>query len=168
METSTILILLIILVIIISISFFIDEPSYKLAYFLIVGLGFLCILNIYLTIFYYIKLRNTEGTRGAMGPKGYKGPRGESGKCTFSAKCGIDNPRDKILTVATNLYNIPKTCLNKPNINNCDNEDTLAQAITIEKQINLLENMAEKTMMAETDFIDKLEICLSDPNACID
>lgn len=56
--TTTVLSVLLVLVIVISISFFIEEPSYKLAYFMLVGLGFLCFLNIYLTVFYYIKLRN--------------------------------------------------------------------------------------------------------------
>jgi len=165
-ETSNILIILILIIIVITISFFITEPSYKLAYFMIVGLAFLCLLNIYLTVFYYIKIRNTEGTPGPMGPKGNRGPKGEPGKCSFSETCGIENPRQKILETASKLYEIPSKCIDNPSVLNCDNEDIVAQAISIQKQVNVLEDMASKTTMAEQDFMDKLQICLSDPTAC--
>jgi hypothetical protein len=133
---------------------------------MIVGLAFLCLLNIYLTVFYYIKIRNTEGTPGPMGPKGNRGPKGEPGKCSFSETCGIENPRQKILDTASKLYEIPIKCIDNPSVLNCDNEDIVAQAISIQKQVNILEDMASKTTMAEQDFMDKLQICLSDPTAC--
>ena len=148
------------------ISFFIVETSYKLAYFLLVGLGFLCLLNIYLTVYYYIKLRNDEGVAGPMGEKGPKGPKGEPGKCTFSTTCGIENPREKIITVASEMYDISAKCLDKPVVTNCDNEDVVAQAVKINKQISILEDMANKTTMAESDFMNKLQMCLSDPSVC--
>ena len=165
-ETSNILIVLILISIVVSISFFISEPSYKLAYFMIVGLAFLCLLNIYLTVFYYIKIRNTEGTPGPMGPKGNRGPKGEPGKCSFSETCGIQNPKQKILDTASKMYDIPVKCIETPNLTNCDNEDIVSQAVSIEKQVKVLEDMASKTTMAEQDFMDKLQICLSDPTAC--
>ena len=165
-DTSSILIVLILISIIVTVSFFITEPSYKLAYFMIVGLGFLCLLNIYLTVFYYIKIRNTDGTPGPMGPKGNRGPKGEPGKCSFSETCGIPNPRVKIINTASAMYDIPTKCINQPNLVNCDNEDIVAQAVAIAKQVNVLEDMAAKSTMAEQDFMDKLQICLSDPSAC--
>lgn len=165
-NVSSILIFLIIIFFIITISFLITEPSYKLAYFLLVGLGFLCILNIYLTIFYYIRLRNDEGIAGPVGPKGVRGPPGEPGKCTFSESCGIENSKEKIIDVASKMYQIKKECLNNPNNDNCDNEDIVSQAIQINKQINILEDMANKTTMAEKDFLEKLEICLDNPEIC--
>lgn len=165
-DTSSILIVLILISVIVTISFFIQEPSYKLAYFMIIGLAFLCLLNIYLTVAYYIKIRNSDGTPGPMGPKGNRGPRGEPGKCSFSETCGITNPRAKILDTASKMYDIPNKCIDTPNLKNCDNEDIVAQAISINKQVNLLEDMAAKTSMAEQDFLDKLQICLSDPKAC--
>jgi hypothetical protein len=166
-DFSTILLFIIIGLIAISISFFIIEPTYKLAYFMLLGLAFICLLNIYLTIFYYVKIRNSEGTPGPIGKKGPRGPKGEPGNCTFSTTCGITNPKDKILPIASNIYSIPQSCLSDPALSTCnDDPDIVAQAITIAKQINLLEDMALKTTMAESDFIDKLELCLRDPNAC--
>ena len=165
-DTSSILIIIILISIVVTISFFITEPSYKLAYFMIIGLAFLCLLNIYLTVFYYIKIRNSDGNPGPMGPKGIRGPKGEPGKCSFSETCGISDPRTKILDTASKLYDIPSKCINKPNLTNCDNEDIVAQAVAIAKQVNVLEDMAAKSMMAEQDFMDKLQICLSDPSAC--
>jgi hypothetical protein len=109
-----------------------------------------------------VKLRSSDGPQGAPGVKGKKGPRGDPGKCSFSATCGIDNPRPKIINVASNYYNIPEKCLSQPTTDNCslNNDDdgttTLERALQIEKQINILEDMAHKTSMAEQDFMDKL------------
>ena len=53
---------------------------------MIVALGTLTYMNIYLTIFYYIKLRNEPGVQGPPGPKGEKGPTGPEGKCVNSLR----------------------------------------------------------------------------------
>ena len=54
MELSTFLILLIIALILIAIGFMIPELKYQIAYFMIICLLSLSILNIYLSIVYYI------------------------------------------------------------------------------------------------------------------
>lgn len=107
-----------------------------------------------------------QGIAGPMGSKGVRGPRGEPGKCTFSNTCGIENAREKIIDIAEDMYEISKSCLENPSIKYCDNDDIVAKAVMVNKQINVLEDMAAKTTMAEKDFMDKLNICLSDPSAC--
>ena len=169
MELSTFLILLIIALILISIGFMIQEVKYKIAYFMVICLLGLSILNIYLSIVYYIKLRNDPGIPGEMGKKGPRGVKGLPGKCSFTETCGIDDPRKKIINVANTMYDISKECLDKPSLENCnDNQDTLEQAIPINTQINMLEKIAYSTTMSEKDFMKKLSVCLQDSNSCMD
>jgi len=169
MELSTFLILLIIALILISIGFMIPEVKYKIAYFMIICLLGLSILNIYLSIVYYIKLRNEPGIPGEMGKKGPTGVKGLPGKCSFTESCEFEDPRGKILNVANTMYDIPNECLDNPTLENCnDNQDMLEQSIPINKQINMLEKIAYSTKMTEKDFMDKLKVCLQDSNSCMD
>jgi hypothetical protein len=169
MELSTFLILLIIALILISIGFMIPEVKYKIAYFMIICLLGLSVLNIYLSIVYYIKLRNDPGIPGEMGKKGPSGVKGLPGKCSFTETCGIDDPRKKIIDVANTMYSISKMCLDTPTLENCNNnQDTLEQSMPINKQINMLEKIAYSTTMSERDFMTKLNVCLQDSNSCMD
>ena len=169
MDLSTLLIILIVFIIAFSISFFILETKYRIAYYMILALLFLSGLNIYLSIVYYIQLRNTPGIPGVQGDKGPTGVKGAPGKCSFTSTCGIDDPRDKILGVANTMYNIPKNCLDNPTLATCGNsQDTLDEAMPINKQINMLEKIAFSTTMAEADFMDKISVCLQDSNSCMD
>ena len=108
MDLSTFLILLIIVLILISIGFMIPEPKYKISYFMIVCLLGLTVLNVYMSIVYYIQLRNDPGLPGAVGNKGPTGVKGLPGKCSFTQTCEIKNPRDKIIAVANTMYGISK------------------------------------------------------------
>ena len=169
MELSTFLILLIIALILISIGFMIPEVKYKIAYFMVICLLGLSVLNIYLSIVYYIKLRNEPGIPGDMGKKGPQGVKGLPGKCSFTESCGVDEPRKKIINVANTMYDISKECLDNPSLENCnDNQDTLEQAMPINTQINMLEKIAYNTTMSEKDFLKKLNVCLQDSNSCMD
>ena len=84
MELSTLLILLIFSIIFIAIGFMIPETKYKIAYYMILMLLCLSVLNVYLSIVYYIQLRNDVGIPGSQGAKGIKGAKGVPGKCSFS------------------------------------------------------------------------------------
>ena len=147
----------------------IPEVKYKIAYFMIICLLGLSVLNIYLSIVYYIKLRNEPGIPGDMGKKGPRGVKGLPGKCSFTESCGVDEPRKKIINVANTMYDISKECLDNPSLENCnDNQDTLEQAMPINTQINMLEKIAYSTTMSEKDFLKKLNVCLQDSNSCMD
>jgi hypothetical protein len=168
MDITTFLIVVVIQAIIISISFTITDFKYRICYYMVVALLSLSVLNIYLSVVYYIQLRNDVGIPGQQGDKGPTGVRGPGGKCSFSAKCGITDPRQKILDVANKMYDIKKECLDKPTLSTCGNQDTLDQAMPINTQINMLEKIAYSTTMAESDFMEKLQVCLQDPNGCSD
>jgi hypothetical protein len=168
MELTTLLIFLIIFVIFFSISFMIQDMKYRICYYGILVLIGLSILNIYLSIVYYIQLRNTTGVQGKMGPKGLKGSMGTSGSCSFQTDCGIKNARGTILNVANEMYDIDKKCLDNPSLTNCKTQDILEQAVPINKQINMLEKIAYSSTIGEADFVSKLKVCLQDSNSCTD
>ena len=147
----------------------IEDIKYRVSYYMILALLFLASLNIYLSVVYYIQLRNTSGVQGQIGKKGPKGVQGSSGKCSFSEKCGITDSRNKILNIANQMYNIDTTCLDTPTLEKCNNDqDTLDQARPINTQINMLEQIAYSTNMSEADFMSKLNVCLQDSNSCMD
>ena len=170
MDLSTLLILLIFAIIFISIGFMIPETKYKIAYYMILMLLFLSILNIYLSVVYYIQLRNDPGMPGLQGSKGVKGSKGSPGKCSYTEQCGITNARDTILDVASSMYaDIPRGCIDKPSLGTCANDqDKLESAKLVNTQINMLEQIAYSTTMTPEDFKSKLQVCLNDTNQCMD
>lgn len=168
MELSTFLILLIIVLILISIGFMIPETVYKLSYFMIICLLGLTVLNVYMSIIYYIQLRNDPGTPGVIGNKGPTGVKGLPGKCSFTETCEIKNSREKIVAVANTMYDISKECIDKPTLNSCKDQETLEQAMPINQQINMLEQIAYSTNMSESDFMTKIKVCLEDSDNCMD
>jgi hypothetical protein len=169
MDLSTFLIVAIIFIILLSIGFMIPEVKYKIAYFMIVCLLGLSILNIYLAVVYYIQLRNDPGIPGQQGSKGPKGAKGAPGKCSYAKECGISNARGIILDTATQMYSdIPRECLDKPSITVCKDQTTLEEAMPINKQINMLEKIAYSSTMSEDDFKSKLNVCMQDSNQCMD
>jgi len=167
MELTTFLIILIISLIFISVGFMINETKYKIAYFMCVVLFALCILNVYLSVIYYIQLRNTPGVQGKIGQKGPQGSMGTPGQCSFEETCNIKDARTKILNIANTMYDIPIDCLDNPQAN-CKSQEQLEQAIPINAQINMLEKIAYSTTMGETDFLKKLQVCLQDSNSCME
>ena len=138
MELTTLLILILIYLTLLTISLFIDEMKLRLAFYLLVGLGTLCFLNLYLTVSYYIRLRNEPGVQGPQGPKGPKGPKGDIGKCNYSTECGITDARPKILNIAHSIFDIDKKCLDNPSLNTCGDRETMDKANPIYSQINML------------------------------
>lgn len=170
MDLTTLLIILIIFIIFFSISFMIQDMKYRISYYMILALLFLAALNIYLSIVYYIQLRNTPGIPGVQGDKGPVGAKGASGKCSFSSSsCKILDARTKILNIANQMYDIPVKCLDNPSLSSCGkSQDTYDQAQPINNQINMLEQIAYSTTMDESDFMNKISVCLNDSNECND
>lgn len=81
----------------IILSKFIVDRGLQALYWLIVFLLTITVGNIYMTVNYYVKLRNEPGTRGERGDPGPKGQKGSNGVCTVDTSCGsIQNCRDFI------------------------------------------------------------------------
>lgn len=154
MNIVSFLIIIVILVIFIIISLFINETNMKIAYWLVIGLLILSITNMYMSIVYYIKLREDPGTPGPRGPKGPRGPSGDPGKCTSSDKCGIEDCEEKMYNIASNYYpSISISCL-KDNARCTDEELESARPVT--KQVKQLITECKKTSRAEEDFIARI------------
>lgn len=150
-----ILLLILIFIIIIVINQYIVDNNYRLIFFFVIGLAVLTIMNLYISIVYYIKLRNEKGKRGPRGEKGDKGPKGHQGKCSISRKCGIIGCDEKIYSIARELYpKLSKSCLKNPD--KCENEAHKEQAIPINKQLKLLISECKTTKRNEDDFMKRI------------
>lgn len=132
MNLSTFLLLVFIYIILFSLSFLITDTTYKLFYFLLIGLATITILNCYFGIIYYIKLRNEPGIPGPRGPKGDPGPKGKTGKCIIDEKCTFDE-NDAINLIhkkIANKYDTSIECLNNPNVTNCGSKQEVKRITT--------------------------------------
>ncbi len=97
----------------IIINKFIVDPQLQYIYWLVVFLLFVSVSNIYMTIYYYTKLRNEPGIKGERGDPGGKGQVGSNGVCEINTGCGaIENCRDlieeELLTLMPEYANVLK------------------------------------------------------------
>ena len=80
----------------IIVSQFIVDKNIKIAYWLMLFLLHISLSNIYMSTYFYIKLRETPGIKGQRGDPGEMGSNGSNGVCVVSPSCGIANCRDLI------------------------------------------------------------------------
>jgi len=80
----------------IIVSQFIADRNIKIAYWLMLFLLHISLSNIYMSTYFYIKLRETPGIKGQRGDPGEMGSNGSNGVCVVSPSCGIANCRDLI------------------------------------------------------------------------
>ena len=80
----------------IIVSQFISDKNIKIAYWLMLFLLHISLSNIYMSTYFYIKLRETPGIKGQRGDPGEMGSNGSNGVCVVSPSCGIANCRDLI------------------------------------------------------------------------
>lgn len=80
----------------IIVSQFIADRNMKIAYWLMLFLLHISLSNIYMSTYFYIKLRETPGIKGPRGDPGEMGSNGSNGVCVVSPSCGIANCRDLI------------------------------------------------------------------------
>lgn len=78
---------LIIIFVAIIISQFLIEPELQPIFWMIFLLLFVCYANIYMSIYYYVKLRNNPGIQGERGDPGLKGTKGSQGVCVIDTSC---------------------------------------------------------------------------------
>jgi hypothetical protein len=155
MNIGTLLVVIFIYIILAIISLYFTDFRLKIAYWFVVALGTLTVINIYLSITYYISLRNEVGVPGPRGTKGDPGPVGDVGKCTLSETCGIQNCEDKLYAIAANIYpNMSRTCISDPNT--CGDVATKEKAIPLNKLFNQLINECKTTKMPEDEFMRRI------------
>ena len=97
-ENTKLLIIFAVLAIVNLIGFSIKDFNFKICYWLSIALILITIINLNMSIGFYIRLRNEEGIPGKRGERGDKGPKGFPGRCELNleAKCGVKNCVSKI------------------------------------------------------------------------
>lgn len=81
------IIAIIIVFVAIIIGQFIVNPTLQPVYWMLVFLLYVSIANIYMTFYYYVKLRNEPGIKGERGEPGIKGEDGGKGVCVINTQC---------------------------------------------------------------------------------
>ena len=135
----------------------IKDDKLTTSYWLIIFLGYLSVFNIYLSVNYYIKLRNEKGTPGGVGPQGDDGPNGYRGTCSLSEQCGIQNCRPQILGIVFDKFsNIPlQECIK--DITKCESLSDRQKAIPINKLVNNLVDECKNSDRSEEEFMKKIQ-----------
>lgn len=154
MSINLALIFILIFGILFFVSYYIQDPTLKLCYWLVIMLLAFSVFNVLLAITYYIKLRNEPGTPGPRGPPGDKGSRGPRGICSLSEQCGIDDCLNKIVDTTAEIFpDITRDCLT--DLNKCgEHERSSAKPVII--QIQQLAKKCDKTTLDENDFMRKI------------
>ena len=78
---------LIIIFVAIIISQFLIDAKLQPIFWLISLLLFVCYSNIYMAVYYYVKLRNNPGIQGERGDPGQSGQSGSQGICVIDTGC---------------------------------------------------------------------------------
>ena len=134
----------------------IKDDKLTTSYWLIIFLGYLSVFNIYLSVNYYIKLRNEKGTPGGVGPQGDDGPNGYRGTCSLSEQCGIQNCRPQIQEIVFNEFgDIPQECIK--DITKCKSISDKQKAIPINKLVNNLVDECKTSDLSEEDFMRQIQ-----------
>lgn len=159
MDITTFLILVTIYLVLIVISMFIEDRQYKIYYFAIVVLGTLCFLNVYLSVIYYIKLRNDPGVPGPRGVAGSKGARGGKGKCSVGESCAFtkQDASAMLYKMAAEKFDTTEKCLRTPSLKNCQGGVAEVERLqTVSRQIKLLESLAISGKFTRQEFEEKV------------
>jgi hypothetical protein len=158
MDITTFLILITIYLVLIVISMFIEDRQYKIYYFAIVVLGTLCFLNVYLSVIYYIKLRNEPGVPGPRGAPGSKGARGGKGKCSVGESCSFtkQDASAMLYKMAAEKFDTTEKCLKTPSLKNCPGGVAEVERLqAVSRQIKLLESLAISGKFTRQEFEEK-------------
>ena len=144
----------------IIISQFILDPNLRIAYWLMLLLIYISWANIYMSSYFYIKLREQPGLQGARGPPGETGPKGSKGVCQIEPECGIqknklgDIIRDEIRNLDSNYSKIINK--EKNGIMLKDNEEKIKSSI--EDYILKVQQKATDQNMSRNDIKKELKL----------
>ena len=96
-----------------------------------------------MTFYYYIKLRNEPGVRGARGDPGPKGQKGSNGVCTIDTSCGLFKTVEISLKkyLWKNFLNTRELYKNKKRVLKLNNSD-----LKILEQVNMYFDMLKTCM----------------------
>ena len=122
----------------IIISQLVISPNIRLVFYLAMILLFVSLNNIFFSVLYYIKLRNSKGIKGDRGDPGEPGQDGSNGVCLMSKNCGIVNCRKLIVEELETHFSDFKKINEKVNNNLELGNDEIKKKKVMEKYINIL------------------------------
>lgn len=155
-ENTKLLVIFAVLAIVNLIGFSIKDFNFKICYWLSIALILVTIINLNMSIGFYIKLRNDKGISGKRGERGDKGPKGFPGRCELNidAKCGINNCVSKIQD------ELAKRCEHYADIvAKRDYDRTTEERQVLEKYtawINLINQQCQDHQGQEQEFFDEM------------
>lgn len=141
----------------IIVSQFIKDPNLKVAYWLMLFLLHVSLSNIYMSTYFYIKLRETPGIKGARGEPGEKGPDGSNGVCVISPSCNIANCKDVINKELVKQIPEYKTIRNKIENSIMLNDNEKRILMKMNDYIDLLIPVCESGKMTKSEFITHIK-----------
>ena len=138
-------------------SQFIVDQNLKITYWLMLFLLHVSLSNIYMSTYFYVKLRETPGVKGARGEPGGKGPKGSNGVCIVSPTCGIANCRGLIENEMIKRiveYKDIKAKINQSIMLNSDEKRILNK---LNGYIDVLLPICESGEMSKAEFIGHIK-----------
>ena len=153
MENTKLLVIFAILAIINLVGFSIKDYNFKICYWLSVALVLITVINLNMSIGFYIRLRNEKGISGQRGERGDKGPKGFPGRCELNldAKCGIKNCISKIQDELGNRCNHYSNIVAKRDYDRTTEEE---QVLDLYKRwIDVINNKCINYAGTEQDFM---------------
>jgi hypothetical protein len=141
----------------IILSQFIAEPNLKITYWLMLFLLHISLSNIYMSTYFYIKLRETPGIKGERGSPGVKGQKGSNGVCVVSPSCGIANCRgliEKEMIKRIVEYKDIKNKISQSIMLNADDKRILNK---LNGYIDVLLPICESGKMSKSEFINHIK-----------
>jgi hypothetical protein len=138
-------------------SQFIANMNLKIAYWLMLALLYISFSNIYMSAYFYAKLRSQPGLQGPRGDPGDRGPRGSNGNCIITPNCGIVNCRDLIEKEISKRLDVYKNVRNDITDGNLLTSDQKKILRKINSFIDILIPVCESGQMTKSDFINHID-----------
>jgi hypothetical protein len=138
----------------IIISQLVISPNIRLVFYLAMILLFVSLNNIFFSVLYYIKLRNSKGIKGDRGNPGDEGQDGSNGVCLMSKNCGIVNCRELIVEKLEKKFPEYVTINEKINTNLKLDDNEKAKKKKMEDYINILLPQCENYDIDESNGLD--------------
>ncbi len=156
------MILIVIAIVIIFLSIimgkFIVNPSLQGIYWLLMFLLFVSAGNIYLTYYYYVKLRNEPGIKGERGDVGEAGEDGNEGMCVINTQCNaIQNCREFLQSELKKISPEYSSVLEKEDQSIALNDNDTEIVEKINNYISILEPKCKSGLYTKEEMITLIE-----------
>lgn len=156
MENTKLLVIFALLAIVNLVGFSIKDQNFKICYWLSISLILITIINLNMSVGFYIRLRNDKGISGTRGERGDKGPKGFPGRCELNldATCGVKNCISKIQDELSNRCNHYSEIVAKRDYDRTVEEQQILEKYTT--WIEIINDKCSKHVGTEQEFFDDI------------